>query len=87
VKNEQLVNNFLMGETKGKASNLEIRGDKLVNYGTTIAQRVNGVIVLNLTKYSMSTTRIQNMLRKEMPNARTTSTDVPRGAKDLTLYL
>ena len=86
MRNEQLVNNFLMGETKGKASNLEIRGDSLVNYETTIAQRVNGVIVINVTKYSASTTRIQNLLRKEMPKARTVE-GVPMGTKDLTRYL
>jgi hypothetical protein len=83
---EQVMYNFLQGATKGKASSISIDGDKLFNYNTVIAQRINGVIVINTTRYSMTTTKHQNRLRREMPLARTVE-DVNRGAQDLERYL
>lgn len=82
MKNEDAVYKFLDGATKGKASSVYIDGDKLFNYSTVIAQRINGVIVLNSTRYSSTTTRWQNVLRREMPNAPFVS-DIPRGCSDL----
>jgi len=83
---QNLVKEFLYGATKGKASSLRIEGDKLFNYGTVIAQRINGVVVLNATRYSMTTTKHQNRLKAELPNARTVN-GVPMGTTDLTPYL
>lgn len=83
---KEMINNFMTGATKGKASSICIEGDKLFNYNTVIAQRVDGAIVLNVTKYSMTTTKHQNVLRREMPHAITVS-DIPRGAQDLSSYI
>lgn len=82
MKNADVVRKFLNGETKGKAGNLHIEGDKLINYFTVIAQRINGVVHINTTKYSMSTTTVQNMIVRELYNAPTVQ-DVPKGASDL----
>lgn len=83
---QDVISKFINGATKGKASSLEISGEKLYNYSTVIAQRINGAVVLNVTKYSMTTTKHQNRLRREIPNARTID-DVPQGASDLSRYL
>jgi hypothetical protein len=83
---QQLVREFAYGATKGKASSLRIEGDKLFNYNTVIAQRINGAIVLNVTKYSVTTSKHQNRLKAEFYNARTVD-NVPMGAQDLKRYI
>jgi hypothetical protein len=83
---KQIIANFVNGATKGKASSVEIAGDRLYNYATVIAQRINGCIHINTTRYSMTTTKHQNVLRREMPNAPTVD-DVPRGTGDLSRYI
>lgn len=59
-----LVENFVFGGRKGNASGgrLYISGDKLYNYGTCIAERKNGKIIVNITKYSPTTSKHQNRL-------------------------
>lgn len=83
---EQIMEKFFDGAVKGKASSLRIEDDKLFNYQTVIAQRVNGVIVINVTKYSRTTTVHQNRLTRALYNAKTID-DVPKGCQDLTRYL
>jgi hypothetical protein len=65
LKNAEVIVMFLEGETKGKASNLRIEGDKLINYNTVLAQRGDTMMV-NLTGYSSSTSKIQNRLLAEI---------------------
>jgi hypothetical protein len=84
---QNVINLFVSGATKGKASSISIEGDKLFNYSTVIAQRVNGEIVLNATRYSMTTTKHQNVLKRELPQNVQKVNDVPRGAQDLTRFL
>jgi hypothetical protein len=86
AKNKDVIMGFIYGDTKGKASSITIEGDKLYSYNTVIAQRINGAIVINKTKYSMSTTTCQNVLLREMSDARTVE-DVRMGAQDLERYL
>lgn len=63
MKNVDVIKNFVNGSTKGKTANLYIEGDKLFNYNTCIAQRVdNNNMIVNMTKYSTSTSTIQNKL-------------------------
>lgn len=88
MKNAELVKNFVYGDTKGKTANLKIEGDKLVSYNTVIAQRRAGkVMLINGTKYSPTTSKIQNMLKRLEFAFDETSIDVPRGAGDLTRYI
>lgn len=86
MTNEKLMQEFLNGETKGKAGNLKIEGDKLIQYSTTIAQVVNGQVIVNVTKYSKTTTVLQNKLAKWMPETLFLS-DIPQGTYDLTRYI
>lgn len=68
MKNIEVIQNFINGETKSKTAHLYIEGENLVNYSTVIARRINGTIYLNATKYSQTTSTIQNMIRRETPS-------------------
>ena len=65
MKNIDVIKGFINGEVKAKTKNLYIEGDNLINYSTIIATRNNGFKV-NSTKYSQSTSTIQNALRREL---------------------
>lgn len=50
---------------EGKAArclNMHSTGDRLFSYGTCIAECKDGKLILNLTKYSRSTTRQQSYM-------------------------
>lgn len=68
MKNIEVIRTFVNGGTKAKTKNLHIDGDKLINYNTCIAVRKSGNIVINNKKYSVTTSKIQNMLRREIPS-------------------
>lgn len=68
AKNIDVISNFVSFGNSGKTTNLRIEGDKLFNYNTVICERYreNGTpkFKVNVTKYSQSTTTIQNALLK-----------------------
>ena len=67
---EQLINHFISGDEEGVCDggrNLRILQDKLIHYQTPIAERTNGKIYINVTRYSMVTGRIQKMLVERVP--------------------
>lgn len=66
MKNGDLINNFLNGWTEGKGSHLQIEGRKLYNYSTCIAYRTDCEgFILNGERYSQTTTKHQNQIRRE----------------------
>ena len=64
MNNADFIKEFGRGRSSGNYSNLHIVGNKLYNYWTVIAERVEGGISLNIRKYSRSTTNIQNLIRR-----------------------
>ena len=70
AKNIDVLNSFVSGDKEVKSNNLTIEGDKLFSYDTCIAERswVDGEIKfkVNATKYSSSTTTIQNQLLRRL---------------------
>ena len=83
--------------TKNGAHSLSMsisgNGDRLYSYGTVIAQKLqNGAIILNDTKYSVTTSKHQNEIRHAINMyAKTlkvyhTDKNVPRGTYDITRY-
>lgn len=65
-----IVKDFLEGSIEGVSGgsgNLKIKGDQLVHYRTPIAERLNDKFIVNITRYSLQTGRIQKMLRLEIP--------------------
>lgn len=63
LNKKELISSFVNGSTSGQGSNLYIDGNRLVNYSTVIAIRTDKGIILNCTKYSMTTSRNQNLIR------------------------
>lgn len=64
----ELVEAFVNGYQEGKASRgrLYIEGDKLINYNTCIAERMGQEMLINITKYSPTTSKHQNRLLAEV---------------------
>ena len=69
----EVIEAFARGKTSGGASKcknypqgrLRIVGDKLYNYDTVIAYWFNGIMLINGTKYSMTTSKHQNRLKRQ----------------------
>lgn len=65
-----IVKDFLEGSTEGVSGgsgNLKIKGNQLVHYRTPIAERLDDKFIVNITRYSLQTGRIQKILRLEIP--------------------
>ena len=65
---KELIKAFIAGENDAFSgsspvlSNTKIRGDKLFHYSTIIAERYEEKIIINVTKYSIQTDRLQKQL-------------------------
>jgi hypothetical protein len=91
MNNQSVINAFLCGKSaKSSNGNLRTDGNKLVSYYTAIAVRMGDTIVLNRTKYSVSTSKIQTWLLNSVviggfPHREVYN--VPLGAQNLAKYL
>ena len=89
MKNNDVIKMFVSGSEKGKTKNLRIEGNRLMNYDTCLAERevlsTHTEYVLNMTKYSQSTTTIQNAMQREFYDVIDVMeiTGVPIGTKSL----
>lgn len=81
MTNGEVIKSFIDGATKAKSNNLKINGNLLVYYETTIAERLeDGRNIVNVQRYSVSTTRIQKVLLKELASDKLIRvTSVPLG--------
>ena len=69
----EVIEAFARGKMSGGASRskgypqgrLRIVGDKLYNYDTVIAYWFNGIMLINDTNYSKTTSRHQNRLKRQ----------------------
>jgi len=60
-----LLKGFCKGKIKGgRASNLRVEGNKLYNYNTLLAVNIKGTVYLNSNKYSQTTSKHQNRIRR-----------------------
>lgn len=89
LKNAEVVKNFVgrFGDCESHTGNLYSMGNKLYSYNTVIAQYIGGELVVNATKYSTSTSRIQNMVRREAYRYTETEKLVPIDTHDLRDYV
>lgn len=93
MKNINVINTFINGGNKSKTANVHIEDDKLFNYGTCIAERFLRVggqeygFVINATKYSQTTTTIQNMLLNSIDEDQIVAvlTSIPMGETSLSV--
>lgn len=91
MKNIDVIKAFRNGATSGRTKNLKIDGNFLMNYNTCIAERevlsTHSEYTLNMTKYSQSTTTIQNQMQREFDDVInvTELTEVPINSQCLTM--
>ena len=77
MSNEKVILQFLEGKAGHtptrdilngvyvyKGQTLKTNGCELINYNTRIAYIENGVLFLNVKKYSVTTSKIQNNIRR-----------------------
>jgi hypothetical protein len=70
---ENVINNFIAGvlDTEdGSVSTtktLKIQGDQLIHYWTPIAERRDGKIIVNISRYSLATGKLQKQLKELVP--------------------
>jgi hypothetical protein len=87
MKNIDVIKAFVNGKS-ACGSNLYSTGDKLVNYNTCIAEynENENRYILNITKYSSTTSRHQNALRKLLPLGTICVNKIPKGTLNLLRY-
>ena len=64
LNKNDLIRTYLLTKEENKGSNLYISGNALINYSTCIAYKKDGLLYLNVEKYSVTTTKNQNLLRR-----------------------
>ena len=66
---KQLIHEFLTGATEGVSNggqNLRIKQDKLIHFNTAIAERYGDKYILNVSRYSIVTGRLQKLIRESV---------------------
>lgn len=70
---ENVIKNFISGmlDTDDGAvsttKTLKIQGEQLIHYWTPIAERHDGKIIVNITRYSLATGKLQKQLKELVP--------------------
>lgn len=70
---EQVIKNFLDGikqnedGAKSSTGTLKIQGNQLIHYWTPIAERCEGKIIVNISRYSLATGKLQKQLKEIVP--------------------
>lgn len=89
MKNREVISAFVNGKS-ARTTNLRTDGNKLYNYSTCIGQKLSdGTIIVNSTKYSVTTSKIQTYLRYAVSESGKKSVEVlgvHPNAYDLTRY-
>ncbi|MDE7352065.1 MAG: hypothetical protein K2O06_03340 [Acetatifactor sp.] len=71
---EQLINSFMDGmkdsdeAARSSTGTLKIQGEQLIHYWTSIAERFEDKIIVNVTRYSLATGKLQKQLKELVPD-------------------
>lgn len=93
MKNIEVIKKFIARKVaKSSNNNLRTNGDRIVNYSTGLAEWTQDgkKVIVNTTKYSVTTSKIQTYIRYELRVAGIDTievTGVPCGRYELTRYL
>ena len=88
MRNQEVISKFVHFAESAATANVRSTVDKLFNYATCIAQRHEGKIIVNVTRYSVTTSKIQNYLCSELSNKVViVVTNVPQGTCNLVPYI
>lgn len=86
MKNESVIVHFVERtyvDATNHSDSLRKEGNKLMNYGTCIAQFVAGVLYINETKYSSTTSKLQNMVKRHAAGDFKLLNNIEIGTRDL----
>lgn len=88
MRNIDVANAFACG-LEGEARNFFSTGVKAFSYRTVIAQHINGIIYLNDTYYSNTTSKHKNLIRRAFGSDQeiVILNNIPMGVDDLKPYL
>lgn len=92
MKNIEVVKNFIYGRY-GQSGSMSTDGNRLWSYNTCIAQKSNKGIIVNCSKYSVTTSKSQHYLRREIAGQCRNYVNVgenvhiPMNTQDLMKYL
>ena len=66
---KELIQALLDGATEGISATktLRIVGDQLIHYNTPIAERFDGKVLVNNSRYSLATGQLQKQIRSMVP--------------------
>ena len=88
MRNQEVISKFVHFAESAATANVRSTVDKLFNYATCIAQRHEGKIIVNVTRYSVTTSKIQCYVRRELLGHDVIEvTSVPRGTCNLVPYI
>lgn len=88
MRNQEVISKFVNFAESAATANVRSSGDKLFNYGTCLAQRHEGKFIVNVTHYSVTTSKMQGYLRRELSNKVVIKvTSVPMGTRNLVPYI
>ena len=88
MRNQEVISKFVNFAEAASPAIVRSPGDKLLSYYTCIAQRHEGKIIVNVTRYSMTTSKLQDHVRWELSGYDVIEvTNVPIGTRDLVPYI
>lgn len=92
MTNKEVINAFVHWTTDCNSLNVRSCDGVLYSYNTAIAQKVGGSIIINATKYSVTTSKHQGYLRAEVmgryeKNGIKVAKNVPYTTHDLRPYV
>ena len=70
---EKLIRSFIDGmqdndpQSISTTKTLKIQGDQLIHYWTPIAERCDGKVIVNISRYSLATGKLQKQLKELVP--------------------
>lgn len=91
AKNSEVLKDFMNKGEGLQSTSLRSFDNKLVSFNTTIGQfTADGRVIINVTKYSVTTSKIQNALLREVSKKGLSTISVngvPRNVHDLAPYI
>lgn len=88
MRNQEVISKFVNFAEPAATANVLSTGDKLFSYNTCIVQRHGGKIIVNVTRYSTATSKILNILRRELSGYDVIEvTGVLKGSTNLVPYI
>lgn len=87
MKNSEVIDKFLNKDFNTHANSVSSENNKIFSYNTIIGQWFDNVLLINITKYSVTTSKHQNYLVSEANSKGAkwhTVSDISMGTNDLT---